>query len=283
VSEIKDRCTSFTVYLAIQSASWVLTMLRTLCLQAFHPELGEFGRTVTEAARSLASLLIVLFELIIGSGVISMLYFGGSLGDFSSINAASTTLFAWCMGDQNNEDLFQHFPVLGKAFYFVFMIVVFFMAFNIILAVILESYNAQARKKLVVQNDPIRDQLKRVTMFLWPLNKQLRELERWLAAYRGACMHSCVSLFVLRAAIRLELGDASDRLVTSVIRRARILQHSRGVANIAEQAIGTGGGATQSSSAIYPHVHPSCLHDWDCRSLASRHSCERVSGSRLTT
>jgi hypothetical protein len=251
LSEIERRCSNFTVYLLIQSTSWIVTMFRILHLQMFHPELGEFGRTVSEAARSLASLLIVLVELILGSGVVSMLYFGGSLGDFSTVNAASTTLFAWCMGDQATDELFQHFPAAGKVFYFGFMILVFFIAFNIILAVVIDSYNAQACRKPVIKNDRIRDQLKRV-MFIWPLNAQLRELERWLAAYRLSRIQERtqrVSLFVLRSAIRLELGDGCDRLVTAVIRRAQIVQPFSVGADGAVQGTGTSSGATLSPTA----------------------------------
>jgi hypothetical protein len=132
------------------------------------------------------------------------------------------------------------------------MLLVFFVAFNIILAVVLDSYNAQAcRKPVNVKNDRIRDQLMRV-IFLWPLNAQLRELERWLAAYRLSRVQERtqrVSLFVLRSAIRLELGDGYDRLVTAVIRRSQIVQPFSVGADVAVQGTGTSSGATLSPTA----------------------------------
>lgn len=128
-------------YMEVNGICMLLVMLRLLKLLDFQPKLGLITKTIFKAASDLGHFMII-FVFVVGIYTVQAYYlFGNSIEDFSNPGAAFNTCFNMLMGDNGpNSAVLALRPVAGAIFIYTFILVVFFVLLNILLAILVEAY-----------------------------------------------------------------------------------------------------------------------------------------------
>jgi len=85
---------------------------------------------------------MMIFILVVGIYTVQSYYlFGNAIEEFSTLPAAFNTCFNMLMGDNSvNDAVLDLRPVAGSIFIYTFILIVFFVLLNILLAILVEAY-----------------------------------------------------------------------------------------------------------------------------------------------
>jgi len=136
-------------YMTMNGLAIVIVMLRLLKVLDFQPKLGLITKTIAHALDDLIHFGVI-FVLVIGVYTFQSYYlFGSSIQAFSSVGLAFNTNFNMLMGDNaENNSVFELRPFAGALFVYSFIMIVFFVLLNILLAILVEAYMKVALEDL---------------------------------------------------------------------------------------------------------------------------------------
>jgi len=154
--DAKDIATWNSWFCSTSTISLVLMTFRMLKALNFQPRLGLVTKTIERAAPDLANFSILFFLVSTGFAAIAYLNFGSSCKGFSALPTAFDSLFrAVVFGDTAQYDELQATSNAGSGtlFFWVYILVVMFILFNILLAILIDSY-ADVNDELKESNAP---------------------------------------------------------------------------------------------------------------------------------
>jgi hypothetical protein len=119
----------------------VLLMARVLKNLDFQPKLGLITQTIGEAWSDLYHFGIICM-LVLGIYMFQSYYlFGNSIEDFSDLWSSFNTCFNMLMGNNDhNAEILALRPIAGVIFIYTFILIVFFVLLNILLAILVDAY-----------------------------------------------------------------------------------------------------------------------------------------------
>jgi hypothetical protein len=120
----------------------VLMMVRMLKILDFQPRIALVTKTIEAAASDLFHFSILFIALHTGFSLCGLILFGVYAEDFTTFANAAVTLFSILIG---NSDIDSRMTVtevsnLWTSFYFVYLLISYFVLFNIFLAIIIDGY-----------------------------------------------------------------------------------------------------------------------------------------------
>ncbi len=126
----------------VNGVALVLTILRMLKFLDFQKRLGAVTRTVQYAATDLFHFGILFTIVIGGYTVLGFVAFGNAIDGFSSFSNSFETCFQLLMGDLDvSSFLFSHpNEIAAFLYYYSYLVVVYFILLNILLAILVEAY-----------------------------------------------------------------------------------------------------------------------------------------------
>mmetsp|Transcript_29719 Transcript_29719/g.57148 ORF Transcript_29719/g.57148 Transcript_29719/m.57148 type:complete len:868 (+) Transcript_29719:82-2685(+) len=108
----------------------------------YSPKYGILVRTITRAARDLIQFLFMFAVIFVVFDVMGMVMFGSALEEWSSFTKGFQTLVMMLTVEYGMDPLLGVDTTSGVMFYFLFLLIAYFLLVNILLAILLDSYNA---------------------------------------------------------------------------------------------------------------------------------------------
>ena len=126
----------------LNSLTAVLTWSRaTLFLNIISPRTRELANTLATAAREMSYLLLLFFFVFFGFVLGFQQAFGDFIVQFSSLGRTCFNLFKALSGDMEGmSDIPKSNRYLGPVLYGAYLIVIFFVLLNMVLGVVVKSY-----------------------------------------------------------------------------------------------------------------------------------------------
>jgi hypothetical protein len=115
----------------------LISLFRVILCTSCHPRLALLTGTITEALDNLWHTLILLFMIMVGFAAIATWRFGNTRSDFSSLMRALELEFHMMVGELPDE--WTETTEL-KVYVLLYMVVVFLLVLNFLLAIIVEGY-----------------------------------------------------------------------------------------------------------------------------------------------
>lgn len=120
----------------------ILMMLRMLKILDFQPRIALVTKTIEAAASDLFHFSILFTALHAGFSTCGMILFGIYAEDFTTFGNSVRTLFSILIGNSDVDDRLSasEASTLWTGFYLVYLLISFFVLFNIFLAIIIDGY-----------------------------------------------------------------------------------------------------------------------------------------------
>ena len=117
-------------------------MLRMLKILDFQPRIALVTKTIEAAASDLFHFSILFTALHAGFSTCGMILFGIYVDDFTTFGNSVRTLFSILIGNSDVDDKLSvsEAATLWTGFYLVYLLISFFVLFNIFLAIIIDGY-----------------------------------------------------------------------------------------------------------------------------------------------
>jgi len=117
-------------------------IMRLLKNLDFQPRLGLVTRTLQIAIVNLTHFMVVFFMVFGAYAIFGHVAFGGELEQFSTFKLSLNACFGILLGDHEvtNDFADSDNGVVGFIFYYSFIIVLFFVLLNILLAILVDAY-----------------------------------------------------------------------------------------------------------------------------------------------
>ena len=128
------------VYSQLNATSVLVCLFTVFRFLNLSPQYGTLVRTITRAAPALAKFAL-MFCLIFGFfAVMGQLMFGTALAEWATIWSATQILFQMMTGEYGYEPLLKVDPYMAPVFYYSYLVLVFFLLLNILLAILMDTY-----------------------------------------------------------------------------------------------------------------------------------------------
>jgi len=129
------------LYMQANGFCILFVLCRILKLLDFQPRLGMVTRTMSKAMTDLLHYFGVLGLVLFVFVVMSYYLFGSCVDSFRTFGMAFNANFDMLMGSTDyNEAIMREYSIMGPVFFYSFIIIVFFLLLNILLAILVESY-----------------------------------------------------------------------------------------------------------------------------------------------
>ncbi|XP_052068766.1 polycystin-2-like [Mytilus californianus] len=126
-----------------------LTTVRIMRVLSYNERINQFGKVLAHVSRDLCGCFVMFLMVYIAFVTFGHLIFGRHLETYKNLFVSSTTLVNAIIGKNSIKDLFSVEPVLGRAYYF------FFVLF--LLWILMTMMNATLNVGItIVRNKPIR-------------------------------------------------------------------------------------------------------------------------------
>ena len=132
----------------LNSLTAVLTWSRlTLYMGDVMPRAEELANTLTTAFLDMQHLLLILALVFFGFALGFQQAFGDFIVQFSSLYSTCFTLFKALSGDMEGmSEIPKNNRYLGPVLYFAYLIIIFFVLLNMVLGVVVRSYEKIDRR-----------------------------------------------------------------------------------------------------------------------------------------
>ena len=136
----------------LNSLTAVLTWSRaTLYLNVISPRTRELANTLAFLAREMSYLLLLFFFVFFGFVLGFQQAFGDFIVQFSSLGKTCFNLFKALSGDMEGmTDIPKNNRYLGPVLYAAYLIVIFFVLLNMVLGVVVRSYEKIEQRRVTV-------------------------------------------------------------------------------------------------------------------------------------
>ena len=120
----------------------LLSALRFLTMCDTVPKVNVIGRTLYKSLGALSRFSVVLFVIMSGFASMFHIAFCTTIKEFQSFGWSLFSLFRAMLGDLPLDQMVFHFPVLASVLFCFFVFLVVFIVFNLVIAIITDSYAA---------------------------------------------------------------------------------------------------------------------------------------------
>ncbi|CAI5506833.1 unnamed protein product, partial [Closterium sp. Naga37s-1] len=131
-------------YFALQGVNLFLLMVRLLKLMDFQPYLGVITRSLALAMPSLLHFFLLTFIVFFCFALYGYLVFGGKMEQFATLPEALFTCFLIILNENATAYFFAHMHgwdlVAGMLFFIAFILLLVFILFNFLIAIIVDSF-----------------------------------------------------------------------------------------------------------------------------------------------
>jgi hypothetical protein len=118
-----------------------LSMVKMLRLLRFNHKVAELSSVLSLSLRPLLGFFVSFLIIYVAFAQFAMLVFGRHVRNYANFGSTIETLFAMMLMNFSFDDLQQTDPVLGPAFFLVYVVVLAFVVINVLVAILNESYN----------------------------------------------------------------------------------------------------------------------------------------------
>ncbi|KAK3274567.1 hypothetical protein CYMTET_17254 [Cymbomonas tetramitiformis] len=134
-------CSLYRAYIQLCTINVLLCLAKGLEYMGNSESYGVLVKTIQHAGPQLFKFMVVWSITILCFAVMGMVTFGGRLEEWSNLWSCVETLHMMVTGEYGYEPLTAVSAVYAAIFYILFLIVVFFLLVNILLAIMMESYS----------------------------------------------------------------------------------------------------------------------------------------------
>eukprot|EP00854_Cymbomonas_tetramitiformis_P017340 gene17340-20635_t len=131
----------YRAYIQLCTINVLLCLAKGLEYMGNSESYGVLVKTIQHAGPQLFKFMVVWSITILCFAVMGMVTFGGRLEEWSNLWSCVETLHMMVTGEYGYEPLTAVSAVYAAIFYILFLIVVFFLLVNILLAIMMESYS----------------------------------------------------------------------------------------------------------------------------------------------
>jgi hypothetical protein len=130
------------LFMQVNGVALICTILRMLKFLDFQKRLGVVTRTVQYAFMDLFHFGILFSIVVAGYAVLGFVAFGSGIDSFSSFSNSFGTCFQLLMGDLDVSSALSSHPnqIVAVFYYYSYLVIVFFILLNILLAILVEAY-----------------------------------------------------------------------------------------------------------------------------------------------
>lgn len=149
---------------------FLLTFRFVKCWHGIH-ELAMITETIMVMGKKLFFFTIIFVNIIVAYALTGMYAFGSRLEQFNTFISTSNLLLAMFSDGGDGETLLEmeeYSPTLARFFYWSYVFIVFFLFFNMLLAIILDSYKKVQRQQETAIDLPILYYVK----LMWKASKK---------------------------------------------------------------------------------------------------------------
>ncbi|UJR22497.1 hypothetical protein I4U23_025550 [Adineta vaga] len=139
-----------------------ISIIRILKYCDFAVTLIRIKATIQRCFGDLIGFLIMFVAIMIAYAQFGNLVLGLQASDFSTVGKAFVALFRTVLSDFDYEDIRNAAPIVGPLFFFLYIFTMVFMLFNMVLAIIVDSYEELGNE----HRDVISQMLINVTPFV---------------------------------------------------------------------------------------------------------------------
>ncbi|KAK3248640.1 hypothetical protein CYMTET_41895 [Cymbomonas tetramitiformis] len=163
----------------------VLCMLTTFKYINTSAKYGIVVRTIIVAAPSLFQFLVMFLICFMVFSVVGVVLFGHILEEWSTVGLGCSTLIMMITGEYGMESLIEIKAVVGPLYYSMFLIIVFFLLVNILLAILMDAYaslkeenlHIDEKSKLNFELNLIKEVFLQSALWFYKYYRKLRGLE----------------------------------------------------------------------------------------------------------
>jgi hypothetical protein len=145
---------SFLIYYAymwrlemqLNSFNCILVFLRVLKFLSVNDRLNMIGRMLSEASGDLVSFAVMFIIVFLGYTTFGYLLYGQHLEDWRTWYYAAASTFFIVLGTVDYHSMYEINTVLTPIFFFSYIIIALFILFNMLLAIVNESYSVISSK-----------------------------------------------------------------------------------------------------------------------------------------
>ncbi|CAF0838110.1 unnamed protein product [Adineta ricciae] len=202
-----------------------ISIIRILKYCDFAVMLIRIKATIQRCLGDLIGFLVMFVAIMIAYAQFGNLVLGQQAPAFSTVGKAFVALFRTVLGDFNFEDIRDAAPIVGPLFFFFYIFSMVFMLFNMVLAIIVDSYEELGSERRDIINQMLVD----VTPFM---------------------KHSIQRFFE-----RLGVWTKVRVLVHSII-RAEDISNTKTIGDLLQEFK-----YSATSSTLYEELHQAFVHD----------------------
>ena len=144
-AELQRIVDSLILYYSINGINVLLLIVRCLKLMDFQPRLGIVTRSITLAGADLMHFIIIAGFVFLGYAMMAHLIFGNNIDYFRSFGSSVDTCFDILLGDISANAELRELPglqgIAGVLFFWSYMILVFMVLLNFLLAIIVDAFS----------------------------------------------------------------------------------------------------------------------------------------------
>ena len=144
-AELQRIVDSLILYYSINGINVLLLIARCLKLMDFQPRLGIVTRSITLAGADLMHFIIIAGFVFLGYAMMAHLIFGNNIDYFRSFGSSVDTCFDILLGDISANAELRELPglqgIAGILFFWSYMILVFMVLLNFLLAIIVDAFS----------------------------------------------------------------------------------------------------------------------------------------------
>mmetsp|Transcript_46079 Transcript_46079/g.147439 ORF Transcript_46079/g.147439 Transcript_46079/m.147439 type:complete len:878 (-) Transcript_46079:623-3256(-) len=141
-ARLDDIATAWREYKRLNGFNVVLCLLTIFKFMNKSPRYGILVRTITRAAPDLFKFAIMFILCLMCFAIMGILMFGSALEEWSNAWAAIQTLFMMITGEYGYDPIMKVDSVGAPIFYLMYLMIVFFLLINILLAIMMDAYTA---------------------------------------------------------------------------------------------------------------------------------------------
>jgi len=137
----EDLTTTIAAYMQLNGFCLILVLFRMMKMLDFQPRLGLVTKTIRHALSDLLHFFMILGLILTIYVVMSFYLFGAAIESFSTVTNAFNANFLLLLGEVEMLDaITNETPAMGFIFFYSFLMIVFFVLLNILLAILVEAY-----------------------------------------------------------------------------------------------------------------------------------------------
>lgn len=140
-----DRTMRIDEFRAWSGMNCLLSWLRLIrYLEQMSPSTQQLTGTISASLGDLSVFVFMLMIVLFGFLQAFMLQFGSQVSAYSGFSIALLSLFRTLLGDFHYDDLDRIDPLAAKCYFMSFIILVVFMMFNMVIAIVMKTYDTVA-------------------------------------------------------------------------------------------------------------------------------------------